>query len=153
MSDKATINKPKQKNALMPNLVHSLDSSTLFMLYDSFKSNRNYINFYSVYDCFGVSVTNIDLLINRLRNVYIELYSNNKYIETFDKDIIEILPKTLSIQHSKSTIKYDIEKRLIYTDEVKQLIQLPKLPTNKDLLDKDKIKYYNKLKKSLLLVN
>lgn len=152
ISDKTSINKLKQKNALMPNLVHSLDSTTLFMLYNIFKYSNKYMNFYSVHDCFGVSPKDVDLLINILRGVYIELYSNNKYIETFDKDIVDTLQKVLSIKHPKSEIKYDTEKRLIYTDDF-DLIQLPDIPSNKDVLHDDKIKYYNKLKKSILLIN
>lgn len=152
MSDKASTSKIKQVNALMPNLVHSLDSSALIFLYNAFKSHRIYINFYSVHDCYGVSATDVDVLINLLRNIYIELYSKNKYIETFDKDIIEILKKSLSIKHSNSKIKYDREKRLIYSEDV-ELLKLPHIPTNKDIFHKDKIKYFNKLKKSILLVN
>lgn len=152
LSDKTSINKFKQKNALMPNLVHSLDSTALFMLYNTFRFSNKYINFYSVHDCFGVSPKDVDLLVKILRGVYIELYSNNKYIETFDKDIVEMLQQALSTKHSESKIKYDTEKRLIYTDDL-ELIQLPMIPNNKDLISDEKIKYYNKLNKSILLIN
>lgn len=152
MSDKTSINKLKQKNALMPNLVHSLDSTALFMLYNMFKYCNKYINFYSVHDCYGVSPKDVDLLVSILRGVYIELYSNNKYLETFDKDIIETLQQALSTKHRESKIKYDSEKRLIYTDDT-ELIKLPSLPCNKDLLSEVKIKYYQKLMKSILLIN
>lgn len=152
MSDKASTSKVKQVNALMPNLVHSLDSSALIFLYNAFKSHRININFYSVHDCYAVSPTDVDVLINLLRNIYIELYSKNKYIETFDKDIIEMIKKSLSIKHSNSNIKYDREKRLIYSEDV-ELIKLPDIPTNNDIFHNDKIKYFNKLKKSILLVN
>lgn len=152
MSDKTSINKFKQKNALMPNLVHSLDSTALFMLYNIFKYSNKYINFYSVHDCFGVSAKDVDLLVSILRGVYIELYSNNKYLENFDKDIIETLQQALSTKHPESKIKYDTEKRLIYTDDF-DLIQLPLLPCNKDMLSEVKIKYYQKLMKSILLIN
>lgn len=152
MTDKTSINKFKQKNALMPNLVHSLDSTTLFMVYNILNYSNKYMNFYSVHDCFGVSAKDVDVLINILKGVYIDLYSNNKYIETFDADIVDALKKALGTKHPGSEIKYNTEKRLIHTDKV-DLIQLPNIPSNKDVLNDDKIKYYNKLNKSLLLIN
>lgn len=152
MSDKTKINKFKQKNALMPNLVHSLDSTALFMLYNIFKYSNKNMNFYSVHDCFGVSPKHVDLLVNILRGVYIELYSNNKYIERFDQDIVDTIKKTLVNKQQNSEIKYDSEKRLFYTNDI-ELIKLPKIPINKDILSEDKIKYYNKLNKSILLIN
>jgi len=154
LTDKNTINKSKQINALMPNLVHSLDSSALFLLYNTFKNSARtteMVNFYSVHDCFGISATKVDLLINLLRNVYIELYSDNKYIENFDKDVIEYIINFLSNDEKKAY--YDEDNRLIYNNIGTIKIELPKLPTNIDVLNKDKVKYYNKLKKSILLVN
>jgi DNA-directed RNA polymerase len=149
--NKNKINTYKQSNALMPNLVHSLDSSTLILVYNTFKNTKNVINFYSVHDCFGVSVTEIDLLISLLRSVYIEIYSNNKYIETFDKDIIETLIKSLS-SNDHSEVRFDAEKRVIYNDDTK-ILTLPSIPLNSEMVYKEKIKYFNKLQKSLLLIN
>lgn len=149
--NKNKINTYKQSNALMPNLVHSLDSSTLILVYNTFKNTKNVINFYSVHDCFGVSVTEIDLLISLLRSVYIEIYSNNKYIETFDKDIIETLIKSLS-SNDHSEVRFDVEKRVIYNNDTK-ILTLPSIPLNSEMVYKEKIKYFNKLQKSLLLIN
>jgi DNA-directed RNA polymerase len=151
MTDKTSINTFKQKNALMPNLVHSLDSTTLFMVFNILNYYDNNMNFYSVHDCFGVSAKDVDFLINKLKGVYIDLYSNNKYIESFDADIVDALKKVLGTKHPGSEIKYNTKKRLIYTDNI-DLIQLPNIPNNKDVLDDDKIKYFNKLNKSLLLI-
>ena len=105
-----------------------------------------------MHDCYGVSPKDVDLLVSILRGVYIELYSNNKYIETFDKDIIQTLQQALSNKHPESKIKYDSEKRLIYTDDT-ELIKLPPLPCNKELLNKVRDDYFTKLKKSILLIN
>jgi DNA-directed RNA polymerase len=148
LTDKSTINKSKQINALMPNLVHSLDSSALFLLYDVFKNTDRIsgkVNFYSIHDCFGVSATEIYILINLLRSVYIQLYSDNRYIETFDNDSINFIINYLSNEETK--VNYDKEKRFIYNYDHTIYIELPPLPINTDILDKDKIKYFSKLKK------
>ena len=54
----------KQKNALMPNLVHSLDPTTIVLLYNYSHTLKNKcVSFYSIHDCFGVSANDMDSLI------------------------------------------------------------------------------------------
>ena len=45
------MNKQKQKNAIIPNIIHTLDSSYLYnIILDFNKLNKNVI---SIHDCFG----------------------------------------------------------------------------------------------------
>ena len=91
VTDKLKTLKSKQTVALMPNLVHSLDSTSLCLLYDGFYKEvvqKDVVNFYSVHDCFGVTANNVDLLINSLKSVYISIYSDKTYLEQFDKQIL-----------------------------------------------------------------
>lgn len=145
------MNLTKQKNALMPNLVHSLDAASMILLYYSLKktvSKQNYINFYSVHDCFGVTADKVELLITLIRNIYIDIYSDNKYIETFDKDVIENIKIHFG---GEEKVIYVEDKREIIVD-IYKIIKLPKLPTNS--LDVKIIKdYYQKLNKAMLLIN
>ena len=88
VTDKLKTLKSKQILALMPNLVHSLDSTSLCLLYDGFYKELvqdDVVNFYSVHDCFAVTANSVDLLINLLKSVYISLYSDKTYLEQFDK--------------------------------------------------------------------
>ena len=123
MSDKTSINKLKQKNALMPNLVHSLDSTALFMLYNMFKYCNKYINFYSVHDCYGVTAKYVEDLITILKTIYIELYSNSIYIQKFDNDLINLIITT----YGDKNTKYDSEQRIIHTEF--KTIHLPQIST------------------------
>jgi DNA-directed RNA polymerase len=73
--------------AFLPNLIHSLDASTLTLLIDAFfKNNPNKIkNFYAIHDCFGTTCNNMSCIISLLKSIYISLYSDKKYLLEIDK--------------------------------------------------------------------
>ena len=81
----------KQKRATMPNLIHSLDATTIAMLYNSFK---NIGSLYTVHDCFGVTANNVPRLILKLKLVYIQLYSSTGYLREFDEFVKTTINKT-----------------------------------------------------------
>ena len=88
--DVNNINKRKQVTALMPNLIHSLDASSLTSLFLNFvKLNPNDHNFYSIHDCFSTTANKIPDLIRILKTVYTQLYSNEPYIQKFDDCVIK----------------------------------------------------------------
>ena len=55
VKNKNKLNFKKQKRALMPNLVHSLDAASLALVIDSFFKIENEKNFYSIHDCFALN--------------------------------------------------------------------------------------------------
>lgn len=59
---KDKFDRTKQSNALMPNLIHSLDASSIAILYD-YLSNHNIRNVYTIHDCFAVTADNVEKLI------------------------------------------------------------------------------------------
>lgn len=135
----------------MPNLVHSLDSTSMLLLYYSLKHTKNNVNFYSVHDCFGVTADNVETLIDLIKKVYINIYSDNKYIEKFDEDVIKII--LIYYGGSSGLVTYDKDSRKISFKDGRDAINLPKVPLNTDMninIIKD---YYKKLSKSKLLIN
>ena len=76
----------KQSNALMPNLIHSLDASSIALLYERLSENNTY-NLFTIHDCFAVTTDKVELLINLLKAVYIKIYSESKYLLLLDKHI------------------------------------------------------------------
>ncbi len=83
------INEFKQKRSLMPNLVHSLDASSLCLLVDSFCS-LNLLedrSFFAIHDCFATTINHMEDLINLLKAIYIKTYSEVSYLNNFDKCI------------------------------------------------------------------
>lgn len=144
----------------MPNLVHSLDSTSLVLVFyflKSLKTNpaystgyKNYLNFYSVHDCFAVTANDVDLLIDVVRKIYIDLYSENKYIDTFDNDIIDILKKTLG---TPDDVIFNEETRELKSRKSSIIIKLPPKPSSINH-DKNIInKFYQRLSNSILLIN
>ena len=93
LSDK--INKRKQIRALMPNLIHSLDGASLCLLINMFYQDKNNfskkINFFAIHDCFATTANNVTTLIKLIKLVYIKIYSEDSYLETFDKGIVNII--------------------------------------------------------------
>jgi hypothetical protein len=130
------LNKRKQVRALMPNLVHSLDASSLALLSeDVFKYTKN---FYSVHDCFATTLAHTDELINSIRHVYLIIYSNNNYLIKFDsyvKDYIKNVGGHNVIEPIKVNNKW------------------VKFPDIKDVLNTEYVKYnYSELLNSLPVI-
>lgn len=96
-----TFNTQKQIRALMPNLVHSLDATSLSLLTDMFFNNPiisspdeaeslnsdNPKNFFAIHDCFATTANYLDTISNYIKTVYFNIYSNKAYIINFDEGI------------------------------------------------------------------
>lgn len=90
--NKEIINLFKQKRSLMPNLVHSLDASSLSLLVDnllkgSLTEKEGNLNFYAIHDCFATNYNKFEDLVSCLKAVYIRTYTNDSYLKTFDQGI------------------------------------------------------------------
>lgn len=138
ITDKVSMDTKKQKTALMPNLIHSLDASVLFLLYNSFyktlfKDTKN-VNFYSVHDCYGVSAKYVDTLITILKTIYIELYCDSVYIQKFDQDIIWLIKSS----YGESSTSYNDDTRTfnIVKDGSIEKITLPEISNILECKDK-----------------
>jgi hypothetical protein len=82
--NKNKFNKNKQKIALMPNLVHSLDAASLCLVIVNYFKQINNVNFYSIHDCFAVPCNKVNNLIGLLKIAYCIIYTENKYLLEFD---------------------------------------------------------------------
>jgi len=80
-------NKDKQIRAFMPNLIHSLDAASLALLTKSFNANEKVCSIYTVHDCFAVTADRIPELMENLKNVYTDIYSENGYLKKLDEGI------------------------------------------------------------------
>jgi len=82
--NKKQFNKNKQKIALMPNLIHSLDAASLCLVIVNYFKQIDNINFYSIHDCFAVPCNKVNNLTGLLKTAYCIIYSDSKYLLDFD---------------------------------------------------------------------
>ena len=76
----------------MPNLIHSLDSSSLALLVNLyFNTNNETKNIYSIHDCFAVTANHVENIISILKRVYITIYSEDTYLIKLDEDIKQFI--------------------------------------------------------------
>ena len=103
--------KNKQVRSLMPNLIHSLDGTSLSLLYEKFSSLFNEsknVQLFSVHDCFGTTFDKVSSLKTLLASVYTDLYSSVPYLYKFDKYILD------SIENATADdFNFNREKRTI----------------------------------------
>lgn len=108
----------KQRNAIMPNLIHSLDACCIAILYN-YLSKNDVTDIYTVHDCFAVTAKNVNSLIEQLKSVYLFIYSDSNYLINLDN-------------HIKSTI-INLFGKYIFSDDGKYIY----------INDKEKIIYPN----------
>jgi len=103
-SNNKTLDKIKQSRSLMPNLIHSLDAASMTLLFNAFSKNSdNDVNLFSVHDCFATTSNNVPLLMSTLKDVYISIYKDSKYIQTFYLNIIN----TIKLQYGDDCVWND----------------------------------------------
>lgn len=81
--------KIKSKNAIIPNIIHSLDSSHLNMIINDLLLKD--INILPIHDCFIISPNNTMELYNSFILMYLKLYSNQSFINNFHNLCIKSL--------------------------------------------------------------
>ncbi|KAF8867486.1 hypothetical protein CPB85DRAFT_158204 [Mucidula mucida] len=105
----------------MPNLIHSLDATSLILLINDYFTNYDseHKNIYAVHDCFAVTCKNVDYLIESLKMIYISLYADKGYLTKLNNEIIT---------HIKSHVGDDFDlKTFRITLTNKKTIQFPNI--------------------------
>ena len=91
----------------MPNLIHSLDGTSLILLYEQFVTSlsKGSVQFFSVHDCFGTTCEKVSLMKTILASIYTDLYSADPYLDTFDKSIIDSIESATTHRVDRDTRK------------------------------------------------
>lgn len=125
------INKRKQIQAIIPNIIHSLDASHLIKIIisvirgqeDPFNMNSlKYI--LAVHDCFGTHPNQLSILEEMVKREYIWIYSNEKFLVKFHNKIIQnIKDNNLEIINKGNKIFV-----VFYNNQKKELLLIPEIP-------------------------
>ena len=114
------LDKRKQVNAIIPNIIHSLDASHLMNIINTAISiNMN--NVLPIHDCFGTHPNNLDKLTSIVKKEFILLYTNSNFLELYHQRFIQAL-----IDNNFIVLKDDDGK--LYVKPLRKKIYLPELP-------------------------
>ena|ERR1700733_672529 len=97
----------KNIRALMPNLIHSLDAASLSILINNYfnKYDNEIKNIFGIHDCFSTTFNNMEYIIDTLKLIYISIYSDRKYLEELDKNIINHIKNNIDESFDNIKIK------------------------------------------------
>ena len=79
----------KNKNAVSPNFIHSLDAAHLMLTINDLRYEYGVRNIHVVHDCFGVHADMVDMLVHTLKENFIEMYQGDGIVDSFIEDYLK----------------------------------------------------------------
>jgi hypothetical protein len=123
----------KSKNAIIPNIIHSLDSTHLNLIVGEFIKLQ--LPILTIHDCFIVNPNHWEILRDSVINMYISLYSNQQFINIYHQQCLD------KINENYITSVYDNN---LVVSEYGYVIPENPYKQNKE--------FFNSLKKSIYLI-
>ena len=118
------IDKRKQVLAIIPNIVHSLDSAHLINIINT-ATNLNLNQILTIHDCFGTHPNDIEILTELVKKEFIILYTKSNFLEKYHQRLIQALTdNNYTILKDKDNKEYVLIK-----NNKKYIPQLPKYGT------------------------
>ena len=115
----------KQTQAIIPNIIHSLDASHLINIIK--KANKdNFKPIISIHDCFGTLPCLMNELEQRVKMEFIYLYSQSQFLNNFHQRFIQ------NIQDNNFNIINKEGKSLVEMENG-NLLEIPKISQTGDL--------------------
>lgn len=93
-----TLDKAKQVQAVIPNIIHSLDATHLINLLNSADEN-NFNPIISIHDCFGTHPNKLEELSFMVKREFVLLYTQSNFLENFHDRIIQAIKDNQYIIH------------------------------------------------------
>lgn len=117
------MDKQKQCNAIIPNIIHSLDASHLINLINN-SGDLGLDPIITIHDCFGTHPNNMENLIFRVKKEFILLYSQENFLVKFhDRTIQNIKDNNFEILFNE----VDQRNYVIINDSLEKIPNIPKL--------------------------
>ncbi len=117
-------NKRKQLRSFRPNLIHSLDASSLALLVDLyFNSNCNSVkNIFTIHDCFAVTANNVDTVMDLLKLVYTKIYSDKQYLRELDKHIRGVIIHNYKESFNEQKLEINVNDKIYKYPSVEEVL-------------------------------
>ena len=125
------IDQNKQVQAIIPNIIHSLDASHLMKIIIN-AINENFSPVITIHDCFGTLPNKMGDLEHRVKKEFILLYSDNKFLNDFHNRFLQ------NLKDNHFEIKFDEQSNKSYVLIEDELFELPDMPQQGEL-DLEKI--------------
>jgi len=110
------VDKKKQVEGIIPNIIHSLDANHLINIINSSEVNKG-TPIISVHDCFGTLPSKMGNLEHTVKKEFILLYTDYKFLELFHNRILQSI-----IDNNYEIFEKDENKFIILTEKNKKLI-------------------------------
>lgn len=131
---KDILDKTKQSQAIIPNIIHSFDASHLINVINSGYS-KNICPIISVHDCFGTHPNKMEKLANIIRSEFVLLYIQENFLEKYNARVInsimdnnyEIIDKDGNKNVAYYETKEDKDGNK-YISQRRKLYEIPKPP-------------------------
>lgn len=115
------IDRLKQTNAIIPNIIHSLDATHLINLINK-AQDIGFAPIITVHDCFGTHPNKMDELAFMVKKEFILLYSQDNFLETYHNRLIQ------SIKDNKFEVIFNEEDKFYYVINNDYWIKIPNVP-------------------------
>jgi DNA-directed RNA polymerase len=126
---KDKVNLRKQNQSIVPNIVHSFDAGNIAILVKQLLSNENYINLFTIHDCFATSANDVQLMKFQVRFAFMLLYSKKQFIEAYHEFIINY------IKNSGYIVNCDETEVVLSRKKSLKIPIKPVFEQNKDFID------------------
>lgn len=113
------LDKGKQIQAIIPNIIHSLDASHLLnILKNAIQDNFNPV--ITIHDCFGTLPSQMGSLEFRVKKEFIILYSNDQFLDEYHKRFIQ------NLNDNRFEITNIDDKSFVLLED--RLLEIPSVP-------------------------
>jgi len=119
------VDKRKQVEGIIPNIIHSLDANHLINIINSSELNKG-TPIISVHDCFGTLPNIMGVLEYTVKKEFILLYTDYNFLEVFHNRILQSI-----IDNKYEIFEKDENKFIVLTEKNKKLIARLKKNTKK----------------------
>lgn len=117
----AKIDPKRQRNGLMPNIIHSFDAANIVKTVDILKNAG--VEIFTIHDCFASVACDAYTVQQAVKAGFIKLYINRDFLHNFNEGCLRGLE-----QHDPSVITVDRSTGKVFHADAGEL-NLPEIPT------------------------